>query len=67
VLATDASKIAASACLFRVNNGKLDLVSIKLSANILALTDMNALESIALAYGLKVCASYIRYLIVKGQ
>jgi hypothetical protein len=61
VLATDASKIAASACLFRVNNGKLDLVSI--NSKYFSTTDMNkssyALESIALAYGLKVCTSYI--------
>ena len=61
VLATDASKIAASACLFRVNNGDLDLVSV--NSKCFSTTDMHrssyTLESIALAYGLKACASYI--------
>jgi hypothetical protein len=61
VLATDASKIAVSACLFRVNDGNLDLVSV--NSKYFSTTDMHkssyALESIALAYGLKVCASYI--------
>ncbi len=61
VLATDASKIAVSACLFRVNDGNLDLVSV--NSKYFSTTDMQKfsypLQSIALAYGLKVCASYI--------
>ena len=61
VLATDASRIAASACLFRVKHGKLELVSV--NSKYFSVTDMTkcsyVLESIALAYGLKMCASYI--------
>ena len=61
VLTTDASKVAASACLFRVKNGKLDLVAV--NSKYFNVTDLNkcsyVLESIALAYGLKVFASHI--------
>jgi hypothetical protein len=61
VLTTDASKIAASACLFRERNGKLELVAV--NSKYFAATDLNKcsymLESIALAYGLKTYASYI--------
>jgi hypothetical protein len=61
VLATDASRIAASACLFRVKHGKLEFVSV--NSKYFSVTDMTkcsyVLESIALAYGLKMCASYI--------
>ena len=61
VLTTDASKVAASACLFRVRDGKLDLVAV--NSKYYNVTDLNkcsyVLESIALAYGLKVFASYI--------
>jgi dUTPase len=61
VLTTDASKVAASACLFRVKDNKLDLVAV--NSKYFNVTDLNkcsyVLESIALAYGLKVFASYI--------
>ena len=61
VLSTDASKIAASACLFREKNGKLELVAV--NSKYFSATDLNKcsymLESIALAYGLKTYASYI--------
>jgi hypothetical protein len=61
VLTTDASKVAASACLFRVRDNKLDLVAV--NSKYFNVTDLNKcsyiLESIALAYGLKVFASYI--------
>jgi hypothetical protein len=61
VLTTDASKVAASACLFRVRNNKLELVAV--NSKYFHVTDLNkcsyVLESIALAYGLKVFASYI--------
>ena len=61
VLTTDASKVAASACLFRVKNGQLELVAV--NSKYFNVTDLNkcsyVLESIALAYGLKAYASYI--------
>jgi hypothetical protein len=61
VLTTDASKIAASACLFRERNGKLELVAT--NSKYFAVTDLNKcsymLESIALSFGLKSYASYI--------
>ena len=61
VLTTDASKVAASACLFRVRNKKLELVAV--NSKYFNVTDLNkcsyVLESVALAYGLKCFASYI--------
>jgi hypothetical protein len=61
VLTTDASKVAASACLFMIKDGKLDLVSV--NSKYFNVTDLNkcsyVLKSIALGYGLKVFASYI--------
>ncbi len=61
VIATDASKIAASACLFRDRNGKLELVAV--NSKFFSAVDLNKcsymLESIALAYGLKIFQSYI--------
>jgi RNase H-like domain found in reverse transcriptase len=61
VLATDASKIAASACLFREKDGKLELVGT--NSKYFSVTDLNKcsymLESIALSFGLKSFASYI--------
>jgi len=61
VLTTDASKVAASACLFRVKDNKLELVAV--NSKYFNVTDLNkcsyVLESIALAYGLKVFASYL--------
>jgi hypothetical protein len=61
VLTTDASKVAASACLFRVRDNKLELVAV--NSKYYNVTDLNkcsyVLESIALAYGLKVFASYL--------
>jgi hypothetical protein len=61
VLTTDASKIAASACLFREKNGKLELVGV--NSKYFSVVDLNKcsymLESIALGYGLKVFASHI--------
>jgi hypothetical protein len=61
VLTTDASKIAASACLFKEINGKLQLVS--LSSKYFATVDLNKnsymLESLSLAYALKVFAPYL--------
>jgi hypothetical protein len=61
VLTTDASKVAASACLFRVRDNKLELVAV--NSKYYNVTDLNkcsyVLESIAQAYGLKVFASYL--------
>ncbi|MEG1724594.1 MAG: RNase H-like domain-containing protein [Anaerovoracaceae bacterium] len=61
VLATDASKIAASACLFRDRGGVLELVAV--NSKYFSTTDLNKcsymLESIALSFGLKTYASYI--------
>ena len=61
VLATDASKIAAAACLFRVKNKNLELVAC--NSKYFSINDCMkssyVLESIALAYGLKTFASYI--------
>ncbi len=58
VLATDASKIAASAVLYRVRNGKLELVAC--NSKYFSVTDLNkcsyVLEAIALGYGLKTYA-----------
>jgi hypothetical protein len=55
VLSTDASKVAASANLFREKDGKLELVAV--NSKFFSPTDLNkcsyVLESIALAYGLK--------------
>jgi hypothetical protein len=60
-LTTDASKVAASACLFRERDGKLELIAV--NSKYFALVDLNKcsyiLESIALSYGLKVFASHI--------
>ena len=61
VLTTDASKIACSANLFCVKNGNLELVAT--NSKFFGTQDLNkcsyVLESIALAYGFKVYASYI--------
>jgi len=61
VLTTDASKLAASACLFRVKNNQLQLVS--LSSKYFSTADLNknsyTLEAISLAYALKVFAPYL--------
>jgi len=61
VLVTDASKIAASAILYRVRNGKLQLVSV--SSKYFATADLNKcsymLESIALAFGMKTFSAYL--------
>ena len=61
VLTTDASKIAASANLFREKDGKLELVAV--NSNFFSSNDLNKclnmLESIALAYGLKIYSAYI--------
>jgi len=61
VLTTDASKIAASACLFRVKDGQLQIVSV--SSKYFSTADLNknsyTLESISLAYALKVFAPYL--------
>ena len=61
VLATDASKIAASAILYRVRDGKLELVAC--NSKYFSVTDLNkcsyVLEAIALGYGLKTYASYL--------
>ena len=61
VLYTDASKVAAAACLFREKNGKLELVSV--NSKQFSTADLNKcsyiLESIALAFGLRSYASYI--------
>jgi len=60
VLTTDASKIAASANLFREKNGNLELVAT--NSKFFSTTDLNkcsyVLESIALAFGFKVYSSY---------
>jgi hypothetical protein len=56
VLSTDASKIAAAACLFRIKNNKMELVAV--SSKYFATTDLNKssymLEAISLAYALKI-------------
>jgi len=61
VLTTDASKIAASANLFREKNGNLELVAT--NSKFFSTTDLNkcsyVLESIALAFGFKIYSSYI--------
>jgi len=61
VLTTDASKIAASACLFRVKDGQLQIVSV--SSKYFSTADLNknsyTLEAIALAYAFKVFAPYL--------
>jgi dUTPase len=61
VLTTDASKVAASACLFREKDGKLELVST--SSKYFAVTDLNKcsymLEMVALTHGLKTYATYL--------
>jgi dUTPase len=61
VLSTDASKVAASANLFREKDGKLELVAV--NSKFFSPTDLNkcsyVLESIALAYGLKIYSAYI--------
>jgi dUTPase len=61
VLTTDASKIAASACLFRSKNGKLELISA--SSKYFNIADLNknsyTLEAISLAYAFKVFAPYL--------
>lgn len=61
VLTTDASKIAASACLFRVRDNKLQLVAV--SSKYFSSADLNknsyTLEAISLAYALKVFAAYL--------
>ena len=61
VLTTDASKITASANLFREKNGKLELVAV--NSKFFSTTDLNkcsyVLESIALAYGLKIYSAYL--------
>ena len=61
VLTTDASKIAAAACLFRVKNNKLELVST--ASKYFATVDLNKhsymLEAIALGYAMKVFAPYL--------
>ncbi len=61
MLATDASKIAASAILYRVRDGKLELVAC--NSKYFSVTDLNkcsyVLEAIALGYGLKTYASYL--------
>ena len=61
VLMTDASKIAASANLFRETDGVLKLVAV--NSNFFSSNDLNkclyVLESIALAYGLNIYSVYI--------
>ena len=61
VLITDVSKVAASACLFREINGKLELAAI--NSKYFSVTDLNKcpyiLEAIALGFGLKCFASHI--------
>ena len=61
VLCTDASKVAASAVLFRVKNSKLQTVSV--NSKCFAASDMQkcsyVTETIALAYGLKQNIAYI--------
>ena len=61
VLTTDASKIACCANLFREKNGNLELVAT--NSKFFGTNDLNkcsyVLESIALAYGFKIYASYI--------
>ena len=61
VLMTDASKIAASANLFCEKDGVLELVA--LNSTFFSSNDLNkcsyVLESIALAYGLKIYSVYI--------
>ena len=61
VMYTHASKVAASACLFREKDGKLELVAV--NSKHVRTTDLNKcsyiLESIALAFGLKSFAAYL--------
>jgi len=61
VLTTNASKIAVSACLFRVKDKKLKSVSV--SSKYFATADLGnssyVLESISLAYALKVFSAYL--------
>jgi hypothetical protein len=61
VLTSDASKIAAAACLFRVKDNKLQLVSV--TSKYFSAVDLKKhsymLEAISLAYGLKTFAPYI--------
>ena len=61
VITTDASKVAASACLFRVKNEKLELIAV--SSKYFNTQDLNKcsyiLEAISLAYALKVFATYL--------
>jgi dUTPase len=61
ILTTDASKVAASVCLFAVKNNKLQLVSV--NSKYFSITDLGKssyfLEAIALAYGLKTFSSYL--------
>ena len=61
VLTTDASKVAAAACLFRVKDKKMQLVSV--SSKYFSTVDLNKnsymLEAISLAYALKVFAPYL--------
>ncbi|RPH76228.1 MAG: hypothetical protein EHM77_09445, partial [Planctomycetaceae bacterium] len=61
VMTSDASKVAAAACLFRVRNNSLQLVSV--TSKYFSTVDLNKhsymLEAISLAYGLKTFAPYI--------
>lgn len=61
LLCTDASKIAASANLFCEKDGKLELVAV--NSKFFSSNDLHkcsyVLESIALAYGLKIYSAYI--------
>jgi dUTPase len=61
VLTTDASKIAVAGCLFRVHNGKLELIATH--SKYLNQSDLGkcsyVLESISLAYALKAFSAYL--------
>jgi RNase H-like domain found in reverse transcriptase len=61
LLCTDASKVAASACLFRIKDEKLQLVSV--TSKYFATVDLNknsyTLEAISLAYALKTFSPYL--------
>jgi hypothetical protein len=61
ILTTDASKVAAAGCLFRVKNGKMELVSV--TSKYFSTADLGkcsyVLESISLAYALKVFSAYL--------
>ena len=61
VLTTDASKVAAAAILFRVNNDRLEIVSA--TSKYFSTADLGKssyfLEAIALAYGIKSFAPYL--------